>query len=118
MAKTESKRSTHPKQLHTAKPRTAAFSKTKFRKAKRRGPFYRFNDVAGKTVEFVEFYTRGEFHCLDVRFQDKTSLAFIIEPGFTVEPDYSDWKTGNWRPLKRWRPIQSEGFAPSASQAS
>jgi hypothetical protein len=118
MANTESKRSTHPKQHHTAQPRTTAFPKPKFHKAKRhgRGPFYHFKEVSGKTLEFVEFYTRGEYHCLDVRFQDKTSLTFVIEPGFTVEAEHSDWKTGNWRPLKRWSPIRSQGFSTSSSR--
>jgi hypothetical protein len=35
-------------------------------------------------------------------------LHFVIDPGFTLETEYSDWKTGNWRPIKRWPLIHSE----------
>jgi hypothetical protein len=117
MAVTDSKRSTHPKQ-HSTQSRKSDLTRTKFHKAKHRsrGPFYRFEDVAGKTLQFVEFYTRAESHCLDVRFSDKTSLTFVIEPGFTVEADHSDWKSGNWRPLKRWSPIRSQGFSSSPAR--
>jgi len=70
--------------------------------------FYRFEEVKGKLVDFVEVYTAGEYHAIDVRFQDKTSLHFIIDPCFILETDYADWKTGNWRPIKRWPLIRSE----------
>jgi hypothetical protein len=70
--------------------------------------FYRFEEVKGKPVDFVEVFTAGEYHSIDVRFQDKTELHFIIEPGFTLETQYADWKTGNWRPIKRWPLIRSE----------
>ena len=70
--------------------------------------FYRLEEVKGKTVEFVEFFTTGGFHGLDIRFQDKTALHFKVEPCFTLEPEYADWKTGNWRPLKQWPLIRSQ----------
>jgi len=70
--------------------------------------FYRFEEVKGKPVDFVEVFTAGEYHAIDVRFQDKTALHFIIDPGFILETDYADWKTGNWRPIKRWPLIRSE----------
>ena len=70
--------------------------------------FYRFEEVKGKVVDLVVVFTAGESHSIDVRFQDKTSLHFVIDPGFTLETEYADWKTGNWRPLKRWPLIHSE----------
>ena len=70
--------------------------------------FYRFEEFNGKTVDFVEVFTAGEYHAIDVRFQDKTALHFIIDPGFTLETEHVDWKTGNWRPIKRWPLIHSE----------
>ncbi|HEY7403894.1 MAG TPA: hypothetical protein VIB39_10255 [Candidatus Angelobacter sp.] len=73
--------------------------------------FYRFKDARGKPLEFIEFFTSSDYHCIDVRFQDKTAFHFIIDPAFTMEADYSDWKTGNWRPIKRWSRIPSENFA-------
>jgi hypothetical protein len=70
--------------------------------------FYRFEEVKGKPVDFVEVFTAGEYHAIDVRFQDKTALHFVINPGFSLETEYADWKTGNWRPIKRWPLIHSE----------
>jgi hypothetical protein len=70
--------------------------------------FYRFEEVKGKLVDLVEVFTAGENHAIDVRFQDKTSLHFVIDPGFSLETEYADWKTGNWRPIKRWPLIHSE----------
>ena len=70
--------------------------------------FYRFEEIKGKPVDFVEVFTAGEHHSINVRFQDKTTLHFIIDPGFILETEYVDWKTGNWRPIKRWPLIHSE----------
>src|SRR4029077_3133936 len=70
--------------------------------------FYRFEEVKGKPVDFVEVFTAGEYHSINVRFQDKTALHFVIDPGFILETEYADWKTGNWRPIKRWPLIHSE----------
>jgi hypothetical protein len=70
--------------------------------------FYRFEEVKGKPVDFVEVFTAGEYHSIAVRFEDKTALHFVIDPGFILETEYADWKTGNWRPIKRWPLIHSE----------
>lgn len=70
--------------------------------------FYRFEEVKGKTVDLVQVFTAGESHSIAVRFQDKTSLHFFIDPGFILETEYADWETGNWRPIKRWPLIHSE----------
>jgi hypothetical protein len=34
--------------------------------------------------------------------------AFVIDPGFILETEYADVKTGNWRPIRRWPLIHSE----------
>jgi len=70
----------------------------------------RFPQAKGKLVEAVEFSTELGYHCISVNFQDKTSLSFAIDTSFTVETDYSDWKTGNQRLLHRWRPVQNLEF--------
>ena len=69
--------------------------------------FYRFEEVKGKLLDLVEVFTAGEYHSIDVRFQDKTALHFVIDPGFTLGTEYADWKSGNWRPIKRWPLIRS-----------
>jgi hypothetical protein len=70
--------------------------------------FHRFAEAKGKQLDYVEFFTMGEFHCIDVAFEDKTAMQFVIEPTFTLETDYADWKTGDWRPIKRWPLIHSQ----------
>jgi hypothetical protein len=70
--------------------------------------FHRFEEAQGKPLDYIEFFTAGEYHSIDVRFQDKTAMHFVIEPGFTLETEYADWKTGNWRRIKRWPLIRSQ----------
>jgi hypothetical protein len=93
-------------------PPLLRFTETKRGKTRVRGysgrTFYRFEEVKGKPVDFVEVFTAGEYHSIAVRFQDKTALHFVIDPGFILETEYADWKTGNWRPIKRWPLIHSE----------
>jgi hypothetical protein len=72
-------------------------------KRKRRGSqFVRFNDAKGKMVEFVEMCTDAEFPCVEIGFADKTALHFVMDTRLTMEPTYSNWKTGNQRMLRRW----------------
>jgi len=80
--------------------------KTTIRRYRNRS-FHRFEEVRGKPVDFIEFYTSGDYHVIEVRFADKTAMHFAIDPGFTVEPGYSDWKTGNRRRIKNWPLISS-----------
>jgi hypothetical protein len=113
--KTQSSHRKHPNHKKLKRERLPAslrFTETKRGKTTIRRysgrTFYRFEEVKGKVVDLVEVFTAGENHAIDVRFQDKTSLHFVIDPGFTLETEYADWKTGNWRPLKRWPLIHSE----------
>ena len=69
--------------------------------------FHRFEEAKGKAIDYIEFFTSDGFHNIDIAFEDKTAMHFVIEPSFTLETDYADWKTGNWRPLKRWPLIPS-----------
>jgi len=72
--------------------------------------YLKFPQVKGKVVERVEFTVNADDDCsLEIRFDDKTALNFGIEqePGLRVTPDYANWKTGNWKPIKRWRPVHS-----------
>jgi hypothetical protein len=116
MAVIESKRSS--RRTQPAKPNTSKRRKTTSRRSRRNAtrrsyrssPFsrsIRFKDVKGKAVDFVEVYTSGGYHCIDVRFQDKTALTFEIDPGFRVQAGYFSWKTGNQSPIKEWPLIWS-----------
>lgn len=70
----------------------------------------RFSQAKGKTVESIEFSTELGYHSISINFTDKTSLNCEIEARFLVEADYSDWKTGNQRVIRRWRPVQNVEF--------
>jgi len=93
-------------------PASLRFTETKRGKTRVRRysgrTFYRFEEVKGKPVDFVEVFTAAEYHSIAVRFEDKTALHFVIDPGFIMEAELADWKTGNWRPIKRWPLIHSE----------
>jgi hypothetical protein len=68
----------------------------------------RFPEVRGKIVELVELSVSADDYSLDIRFQDKTALSFEVEPCVSVMPELSDWKTREYRPVKRWRPVHSK----------
>lgn len=70
----------------------------------------RFTQAKGKTVEAIEFSTELGYHAISVNFTDKTSLNLEIEARFVMEADYSDWKTGNQRVIRRWPPVRNLEF--------
>lgn len=74
--------------------------------SRKRRPKPNFPEVRGKVVEAVELRPTDTGYEIGVLFTDRTYLGFDIEPqmSFTVTPELSDWKTGNYKPLKRWRP--------------
>jgi hypothetical protein len=45
---------------------------------------------------------------IGIMFKDRTYLAFDVEPFLRITPDYSDWKTHNYKRIKRWPPLRSE----------
>jgi hypothetical protein len=65
----------------------------------------RFDQVKGKTVEFVEMSANADYPCVEIAFEDKTSLRFVMDFSLTMEPTYSDWGTGNPRLLRSWGPV-------------
>lgn len=68
---------------------------------------FRFPRVKGQILDAVELWTYSEGHSISLQFKDKTCLEFSIDPGFTVKTDYSDWKTGNRRVIRKWPLIHS-----------
>ena len=69
-----------------------------------------FPQARGRTVERVELNLDSDFHCISIRFQDETDLTFIIDPALTFRADYSRWKDGEQKILKRWPVLRSEGM--------
>jgi len=107
MAATKSKRSLHRAQALRARALASAKTKSKKKKLNFNRRLVKFPQVKGKKLEGAEFSTRGGSHSIEFLFEDKTALSLGIEPGFTLFADYADWKTGNWRPIKNWRPVRS-----------
>jgi hypothetical protein len=68
-----------------------------------------FPEVRGLTVEKVVLSTDSDFPCVSIRFQDNTDLTVVIDPWLTFQVDYSRWKAGNQKVLKRWPVFRSDG---------
>jgi hypothetical protein len=81
---------------------------TKTTRSRRIRKVLRFPQTKGKIISDVELSLSPEYHAVDIRFQDKTSLTLSIEPCFQVTPVLADWKTGDYKLLKRWQPILSD----------
>src|SRR5215471_6562641 len=99
MAVTQSKRSVHRTQPPRRAQSTNKADRRNNPRTRRPASPYRklvhFPRAKGKIVEDVEFSSSPDYHNISINFQDKTSLNFSIETGFTLETDYSNWKSGN-----------------------
>lgn len=69
-----------------------------------------FPQVRGLTVEKVVLSTDSDFPCISIRFQNKTDLTVVIDTWLTFRADYSNWKAGNQKVLKRWPVFRSDGM--------
>jgi hypothetical protein len=69
-----------------------------------------FPQARGRTVEMVELNLDSDFHCINIRFQDETDLTFVIGTALTFRADYSNWKGGEQKVLKRWPVVRSAGM--------
>jgi hypothetical protein len=58
----------------------------------------------------VELSADSNFPCISIRFQDNTDLTVVIDPWLTFRADYSRWKAGNQKVLKRWPVFRSDGM--------
>ena len=83
-----------------------ADSKRTHSRKRRRSNFTRFPEVKGKIVESVE--VDPDVQAVVILFKDRTALSFDLEPRLTVLPELSDWKTGNWKGIKRWPALHSK----------
>jgi hypothetical protein len=66
----------------------------------------RFSEAEGKTVEFIEMWADADFPCVEIGFEDKTALHFVMDNRLVMEPTYANWKTGNQRVLRRWPAVE------------
>lgn len=64
-----------------------------------------FREVQGKIIEGIELMPSGSGYAIGIMFQDRTYLSFDVKASISIVPDLSDWKTKNYKLLKRWRPV-------------
>jgi hypothetical protein len=67
--------------------------------------FLQFPEVRGKIVQLIELDPDAQ--AIVILFEDSTALSFDIDSTHAVFPEFSRRKSGNWTPVKKWRPVQS-----------
>jgi hypothetical protein len=68
---------------------------------------HKFPTAKGKIIADVELSVSPDYNVIEIVFDDKTSLSFNIEPCFQVMPELVNWKSGEYKPIKRWRAVHS-----------
>ncbi|HEY6348385.1 MAG TPA: hypothetical protein VI636_03145 [Candidatus Angelobacter sp.] len=66
-----------------------------------------FPEARDKIVELVELDVEADYYAITMRFQDKTSLTFSIEPCVFTFPRYSRSEDGEEKIVKEYEPIRS-----------
>jgi hypothetical protein len=67
--------------------------------------YHRFPEVKGKVVSLVEVDYNAS--AIIIMFEDNTVLGFEIDSSHILFPELSDRNKGNWKSIKKWRPIHS-----------
>ena len=67
----------------------------------------RFPEAEGKIVESIELTTESDYYGIDINFTDNTAMVFAIEPFVVAHPIYGDWKTGERKIIKEFKPVRS-----------
>ena len=68
---------------------------------------FKFPQAKGKIIAEVELSISPDYNIIEIVFQDKTSLTFNLESCLQVVPELVSWKSGSYKPMKRWRPVHS-----------
>ena len=66
---------------------------------------YKFPTAKGKIIAEAELSISPEYNIIEIVFQDKTSLTFNLDSRVQIVPELVSWKSGSYKPLKRWRPV-------------
>jgi hypothetical protein len=78
------------------------------KRTKREKPYQRvqkFPAAKGKVIAEVELSFSPDYNIIEIVFDDKTSLNFELKPCFRVVPELVSWKSGSYKPMKRWRTV-------------
>jgi hypothetical protein len=68
---------------------------------------HKFPIAKGKIIAEVELAISPNYNVIEIVFQDKTSLTFNLESCLQITPEIVSWKSGSYKPLKRWRTVHS-----------
>jgi hypothetical protein len=68
---------------------------------------HKFPAAKGKVIAEVELSISPDYNIIEIVFDDKTSLCFNLESRVQIAPELVSWKAGEYKPLKRWRPVLS-----------
>jgi hypothetical protein len=68
---------------------------------------HKFPIAKGKIIAEVELAISPDYNVIEIVFQDKTSLTFNLESCLQITPEIVSWKSGSYKPLKRWRTVHS-----------
>ena len=66
-----------------------------------------FPEAKGKIVDIVEVITESDYHCIAIRFQDRTALTFTVEPCVFTFPVYADWAGSEEKVITGYPPVRS-----------
>jgi hypothetical protein len=67
-----------------------------------------FPEVKDKIVDTVELSADSDYYGITIRFHDKTSLTFTVEPCVITFPVLADWAGDDEKLLKEYKPTQSK----------
>jgi hypothetical protein len=65
-----------------------------------------YTEMKGRTVERIEVSLSSDYHCVSVRFENKTDFTVEIDTRLILTALHTDWKTGNMRILRRWPAVE------------
>jgi hypothetical protein len=74
-------------------------------KRRRGSGFLQFPQVKGKVVSLVELDPHAS--AVVILFEDGLALSFDLDCSVAVFPELSRRKSGNWTPLRKWKPVAS-----------
>ena len=80
------------------------------RKRIKKKPYQRvqkFPAAKGKIIAEVKLSISPDYRIIEIVFQDKTSLTFNLESCLQVTPEIVSWKSGSYKPLRRWKTVHS-----------
>jgi len=68
----------------------------------------KFPIAKGKIIADVELSLSPDYSTIEIVLQDKTSLNFYLESYVRIFPELVSWKSGEYKPVRRWPAVNSK----------